>query len=123
MRRKIAERKKAYIRFVEGLIREVLKQRGRKDIDPRLAAFALLGIINFNPIVAYDDEPLRIVVYRMADSGFTCFPVIDRQDRQKLLGMVSLNDLLKARTRNLAEERQRERVLKLRYLLPVRVEK
>lgn len=85
--------------------------------------YQLSQLINFNPIVAYDDEPLRIVVYRMADSGFTCFPVIDRQDRQKLLGMVSLNDLLKARTRNLAEERQRERVLKLRYLLPVRVEK
>lgn len=83
----------------------------------------LSQLINLNPIVAYDDEPLRIVVYRMADTGFTRFPVVDRQDRQKLLGMVSLNDLLKARTRNLAEERQRERVLKLRYLLPVHVEK
>jgi hypothetical protein len=34
--------------------------------------------------------------------------------------MVSLNDLLKARTRNLAEERDRERVLRIRYLLRYR---
>jgi len=47
MRRKISERKKAYIRFVEGVIRDVLKQQGRKEIDPRLAAFGLLGMMNW----------------------------------------------------------------------------
>ena len=34
--------------------------------------------------------------------------------------MVSLNDLLRARERNLDEERHRERVLRLRVLLPTR---
>jgi CBS domain-containing protein len=81
--------------------------------------YRLAQLINPDPVVAYPDEPLRIVVYRMAETGFTRFPVVDRQDRHKILGMVSLNDLLKARTRNLAEERERERVLKLRYLLPI----
>ncbi|MGB7624304.1 MAG: TetR/AcrR family transcriptional regulator [Terriglobia bacterium] len=47
MRRKITERKKAYIRFVEGLVRDVLKQQGRKETNPRLAAFALLGMMNW----------------------------------------------------------------------------
>lgn len=75
---------------------------------------------NAEPIVAYPDEPLRTVVYRMADSGFTRFPVVDRDDPRKLLGIISLSDLLKARVRNLEEERQRERVLHMRLLFPVR---
>jgi TetR/AcrR family transcriptional regulator, cholesterol catabolism regulator len=47
MRRKITERKKAYIRFVEGLVRDVLRQQGRNGTNPRLAAFALLGMMNW----------------------------------------------------------------------------
>ncbi len=50
----------------------------------------------------------------MADSGFTRMPVMDSQHPDQLAGMVSLEDLLRARSRNLAEERQRERVLRLR---------
>ena len=44
-------------------------------------------------------------------------PVVDRATR-KFLGLVSLDDLLKARSRHLDEERRRERPLKLRFLLP-----
>ncbi len=64
-------------------------------------------------LVAYPDEPLRIVVYRMAESGLTRFPVVDRGDKRKLLGIISLRDLLSARARNLEEERARERVLRV----------
>jgi chloride channel protein, CIC family len=70
-----------------------------------------------DPVVAYPDEPLRVVVYRMAETGLTRFPVVERGDERKLLGMIELRDLLSARTRNLAEERDRERVLHIR--LPV----
>ena len=66
------------------------------------------------PTVAYPDEPLRVIVNRMAESGLTCFPVVDRGDDRKLLGMISLQDLLSARARNLEEERTRERVLQIR---------
>ena len=72
-----------------------------------------------NPVVAYPDEPLRAVVYRMAETGFTRFPVVERSDDRRLAGMVSLDDLLRARTRTLEEERRRERVLRIR--LPFRV--
>lgn len=65
-----------------------------------------------DPVTALADEPLRVVVYRMAETGFTRLPVVTRDG--KLAGMVSLNDLLGARARNLAEERRRERVLRLR---------
>jgi CBS domain-containing protein len=44
----------------------------------------------------------------------TRFPVVDRGDDRKLLGVIGLQDLLSARTRNLSEERDRERVLNLR---------
>jgi CBS-domain-containing membrane protein len=66
------------------------------------------------PQVAYPDEPLRLVVNRMAESGLTCFPVVERDNPRKLLGLVSLRDLLHARVRNLEEERHREQVLRLR---------
>jgi CIC family chloride channel protein len=79
---------------------------------------ALSEHIKTGPVVAYPDENLRTVVYRMAETGFTRFPVVERQNPRKLVGIVSLTDLLKARAHNLAEDRQRERVLRIRMLFP-----
>jgi chloride channel protein, CIC family len=70
-----------------------------------------LGSILQTPVVAHPDEPLRAVVFRMAETGFTRLPVVDEG---RLAGMVSLHDLLMARVKNLHEERTRERVLRLR---------
>jgi CIC family chloride channel protein len=67
-----------------------------------------------NPRVAYSDEPLRRVVERMADSGFTRLPVLDPAGNGNIVGMVALSDLLRARTKNLEDERARERVLRIR---------
>jgi CBS domain-containing protein len=55
----------------------------------------------------------------MAESGFTRFPVVD--DNNQLVGMLALDDLLRARSRNLEEERARERVFKLRLPIGRRV--
>ncbi len=96
-------------------LQEVMQQQDDYTENAQLST-----LVNAHPIVAYPDEPLRAVVYRMAESGFTRFPVVERENPQKLLGIVSLSDLLKARTRNLEEERQRERVLHMRLLLPRR---
>ena len=74
-----------------------------------------------NPVVAYPDEPLRVVVYRMAESALTSFPVVSRETGNELVGLIGLRDLLAARTRNLAEERDRERVLRIRLPFPGRV--
>ncbi|HEX7049112.1 MAG TPA: chloride channel protein [Longimicrobiales bacterium] len=83
--------------------------------------YLLLGdLIEPNPAVCYPDEPLRVVVARMAETGLTRFPVVERGGR-KLVGMVSLNDLLQARRLNLEAERRRERVLRMpRIFLPGR---
>jgi len=66
-----------------------------------------------DPVVAYPDEPLRAVAYRMAETGLTRFPVVDRE-RRRLVGMIALFDLLEARARNLEAERRRERILGVR---------
>jgi chloride channel protein, CIC family len=79
----------------------------------------LADLVHANPVVAYAEEPLRVVVYRMAETGLTRLPVVDRAAPRKVLGMISLSDLLKARTRNLEAERRRERVLPLRMVLPL----
>ena len=78
-----------------------------------------LGVlVRTDPVVAYPDEPLRAVVYRMAETGLTRFPVVERGEARRLIGMVALSDLLQARVRSLEAERRRERVLPLRLLLP-----
>jgi CBS-domain-containing membrane protein len=68
--------------------------------------------------VAYPDEPLRAVVYRMADTGITRMPVVNPDDPGKRMGVVSLEDLLRARTRTLEEERRRERVIRMPFERP-----
>jgi len=57
---------------------------------------------------------LRMV--SLAGTGRTELPVVDRRQAHKLMGLVTLHDLLAARTRNLEEERHRERVLGVRLL-------
>jgi CBS domain-containing protein len=80
---------------------------------------ALAELVRPNPAKAFPDEPLRAVVYRMAETGLTRLLVVERDDPRKLVGIVSLNDLLKARVRNLEEERRRERVLTIRRIFPL----
>jgi CIC family chloride channel protein len=68
---------------------------------------------------AYPDEPLRVVVYRMAERSLTRLPVVERETG-KFLGLVALDDLLKARGHNLEQERTREATFKLRFFAPHR---
>jgi CIC family chloride channel protein len=85
-------------------------------------ASRLSDLVEAQPTVAYPDETLRVVVYRMAASGLTRFPVVERGGAPKLVGMIALDDLLRARVRSLEEERLRERVLRIRFPFPRRVE-
>jgi H+/Cl- antiporter ClcA/CBS domain-containing protein len=77
----------------------------------------LSSIGSVYPTTAFSDESLRAIVYRMAESGFTRLPVVDRLEKNRLIGMVSLADLLRARGRNLEEERDRQRVFHIRLPL------
>src|SRR5262249_6328971 len=70
-------------------------------------------LIHKDPMVAYGDEPLRFVVQRMAASGLTKFPVVERTAPARPVGMIALTDLLKARIANIESEQRREQVLRL----------
>jgi CIC family chloride channel protein len=74
----------------------------------------LSEVIAKAPVVAYPEEPLRIVVNRMAATGLTRFPVVTQNGGPKLVGLIGLQDLLKARELSVADEHHRERVLRLR---------
>jgi chloride channel protein, CIC family len=87
------------------------------EVPPFAYGKSLGEIVTKEPTTAYSDEPLRLVVYRMVETGFTRMPVIDSEEG-RLLGLISLDDLLRARSRSLEEERARERVLRLR--MPIR---
>ena len=95
-------------------ISERIEQEGDAILSSSLADLARKAAIE-----TYPDEPLRVVVYRMAEKGVTRMPVVERSTRT-FLGLVSLNDLLKARARHLEEERRRERPLKFRFFFPGR---
>ena len=79
----------------------------------------LCELVRRETVEAFPDEPLRSVVHRMAEKQITRMPVVER-DTRKFLGLVSLDDLLKARVRHLEEERRREQVLNLRFFEPKR---
>ncbi|HYK39980.1 MAG TPA: chloride channel protein [Candidatus Eremiobacteraceae bacterium] len=93
-----------------------LFERIDKDHDGTLS-LSLGQVAKPASAVAHPDETLRTVVYRMAESGFTRMPVVEHHSG-KIVGLVALDDLLKARARHLEEEQRRDRPLKLKFLFP-----
>jgi CIC family chloride channel protein len=79
---------------------------------------ALDTIMRRTPTVAHPAEPLRVIVQRMAETGLTHFPVVETAT-SRVVGVIGLDDLLKARAHNLDAERRRERVLDVRLLFPL----
>jgi chloride channel protein, CIC family len=105
----------------DGTLAGVLTRKDIRERNDQEGAAALRRplseIVRANPSEVYSDEPLRVVVYRMAEKGFTRMPVIER-GTGRFLGLISLDDLLKARSRHLEEERVRERILNLKFFKP-----
>jgi len=102
--------------FVGVLTRSDIFQRIEQEGEAALER-TLGELVRHQVVEASPDEPLRSVVHRMAEKGITRMPVVEHSSR-KFLGLISLADLLKARTRHLEEERRREQVLSLRFFLP-----
>jgi chloride channel protein, CIC family len=100
--------------LTRGDIRERIEHEGDAVLQ-----WPLGDLVRASTVETNLDEILRVVVYRMAEKGVTRLPVIEHATR-KFLGLISLDDLLKARTRHLEEERRREQTLKLKFLLPGR---
>jgi chloride channel protein, CIC family len=100
--------------ITRGDLRRFLEEHRGENDEHRITE-----LVRSSPGTAYPDEPLRVVVYRMAETGLTRLPVVERNNSSKLVGIVSLEDLLKARVRNLEAEQRRERVLTLRQFFPL----
>jgi H+/Cl- antiporter ClcA len=64
-------------------------------------------------VVAHPDDTLRVVAYRMAETAVTRLPVVSRDDQRRLVGIVTLPALLAGRLRDLQEERETERILRV----------
>jgi chloride channel protein, CIC family len=102
-------------RLLVGLVTRSALQKMRSNPKAHAKSARLQDIFTGDePVIAYPDEPLRFVVNRMASTGLTRLPVVSRGAKPELLGLISLQDLLKAREFNLDEEHKRERVLRLR---------
>jgi CBS domain-containing protein len=85
---------------------------------PADEASSSLASIAHKAVTAYPDEPLRVVMNRMAATGLTSLPVVDRGNPRRLVGNITLRDMLKARVRHLEEEQRRERVIPLNLIVP-----
>jgi CBS domain-containing protein len=89
--------------------------------DEASAWTALAEVVERNPVVAYADEPLRVVADRMAQSGRTVLPVLARDGAGTLVGLITPNELLLGRIRAFADEWRRERPLRVRFVTGRRV--
>jgi len=91
--------------FTSGDLHQWIGQRDSIEASTALGKLARRNVLSASP-----DEPLRAAVHRMAENGVTRLPVLEAATR-KFLGILSLDDLLKARSRHLEEERRREKTL------------
>jgi CIC family chloride channel protein len=68
-------------------------------------------LIARSPITAFPTDSCRVMAERMAVAGVSRLPVVDPDDPSKIVGIVTINDLLKARLLLSDEEIKRERFL------------
>jgi len=105
--------------LLEGVITRGELQTKYREAHAAGKTVGLREVMRARPVVAESDDPLRVVVNRMAETGLTRMPVV-QPGNGKFLGLISLDDLLKARSRHLEEEQRREQTLWLPYLGPTR---
>jgi CBS domain-containing protein len=96
-------------RLVGVLTRGALLRRIGSDPAP-LAREALLP----SPLTVHPQDTLREVAQRFAEHSLSSAPVVERGAPDRLLGFVTVEDLLQARLRDVHEEHRRERVLRAR---------
>lgn len=106
-----------------GLLAGVLTRRALQNQAEKTPTVgdgkSLRELMRTDAVVAFEDDPLRVVVNRMAEKGVTRMPVVERGNG-RFLGLISLDNLLKARSRHLEEEERREQTLWLPYFGPTR---
>ena len=103
-------------KFLGVLTRGDLRERMETE-GPGISQRPVSEFVRQSTVETHPDEILRVVVYRMAETGVTRLPVVDPTGGQ-FVGLISLDDLLKARSRHLEEEHRREQTLKWHFFFP-----
>jgi H+/Cl- antiporter ClcA len=75
---------------------------------------ALAGVIAASGTVVHPNDTLREVANKLAIGHVTRAPVVDEAEPTRVLGVITLAQLLHARRRDLHEEHHRERLLAIR---------
>jgi chloride channel protein, CIC family len=96
--------------LLAGVVTRSELQKEFKEAQATGKTLSLRKIMRAEPIVVDSDDPLRVVVNRMAETGVTRMPVV-QPGNGKFLGIISLDNLLRARSRHLEEEQRREQTL------------
>lgn len=91
---------------LEALLVEEVMSRDFTAIDSE----ALLR----GPVTVHPQDTLREVAQRFAQHSLSSAPVVERGAPDRLLGLVTVENLLQARLRDVHEEHRRERVLRAR---------
>ena len=99
----------------DGRLVAVISENGlREQAMAGLGGARVADAATRRPVCVFADDTLRRAAVVMADEGLTRLPVVRRSDPHEVIGVVSLQQLLAGRLKDLQEERETERVLRLR---------
>jgi CBS domain-containing protein len=103
----------------EGHLCGVVTRRALLKANNRTDGSTPLAELMRDPVaVTHGDQTLKHVAALMAGAEVNRVPVTDRDDPRMVIGMVTLTQLLAARQRDQVEARERERVLRVRMVVP-----
>jgi CBS domain-containing protein len=68
-------------------------------------------------------ETLRAAVHQMSETNVTRLLAVNPADPNRLVGMIALHDMLKARARHIEDETRRERILPWDFIVPAWVKR
>lgn len=91
-----------------GVVTHTALRAAAEEPGPRTVADVMVA----DPVIVYANDTLRSVSYLFAEHSITSAPVIEPDDG-RVLGVVTLRDMLQARLHDLTEERHRERHLRV----------
>jgi H+/Cl- antiporter ClcA len=89
----------------------ILRTESRRVGDDQSSLLRVRDLVKKPLVVTYPDEPFLVAVNRMAQLDSESLPVVDTSDNQRVVGLISREDLFKARMLWYADEKQREKLL------------
>ena len=96
----------------EKLVRVVTRSQMMRSAQEKELQHALVKDANAEPVVIAPDTTLRLAAQLMAQTKLTSIPVVEGG---KLMGVLTIDDLLQGRSEQAHREHDRERVLRLRW--------